>query len=419
MNRLNGLDISNKKLASFDVRALFINVPVKDALQAIKLAIRDVPTEEFPVPKPDFLKLVGLCLDFQAFSYEEREFAQVNGLAMGSPLSPVAACLYMEMLEKEHFIPIMGPGTIWYRYVDDVLVVVPQETDLERNLEQLNAVEERIQFTLEVENEDSLPFLDIMMMKSGNVLKYKVYRKNTNREDYIHYLSAHSEKVKSGVVIGFLRAYRICSDEHLDSEIDHIFHTFMGLGYPKAFIIRCLRKSKQIKTRAAGNRRRECQKVVAIPSNRKASVIADTVRQAGVELVEKSGLKINEIVRKKKASTGNDDSIVYSIPCKGCSKSYVGETYRGIKKRITEHRRDVCNHNLTNSLVIHIEEKDHLPDWNNVKVLWKGKGKRKRKFIEAAVIECLPNINSKRGDYAVAPILGRILWKTQDIKPRD
>ena len=131
LNRLNELDFSDKKMASFDVKALFTNVPVKGAMQAIGRAIKDIPTEEFPVPKSHFMKLVEFCLDFQAFAFNDEEFAQVNGLAMGSPLSPVAACLYMEMLEKEHFKGILGTANVWLRYVDDGFVLVPDELDLE------------------------------------------------------------------------------------------------------------------------------------------------------------------------------------------------------------------------------------------------------------------------------------------------
>ena len=108
---------------------LFTNIPVKGAMQAIGLAIRNIPTEDLPLPKEHFLKLVELCQDFQAFSYGEEEFAQVNGLAMGSPLSPVAARLCMETLEKDHFLEIVGTNTTWFRYVD-VFVLVPENTDL-------------------------------------------------------------------------------------------------------------------------------------------------------------------------------------------------------------------------------------------------------------------------------------------------
>ena len=62
-------------MASFDVKALFTNVPVQGAMRAIELALRDINSDELPVPKEDFLKLVELCLNFQAFAYGDDEFA--------------------------------------------------------------------------------------------------------------------------------------------------------------------------------------------------------------------------------------------------------------------------------------------------------------------------------------------------------
>ena len=251
-----------------------------------------MPSMPFPVPKSQFLKLVELSLDFQSFTYGDNEFAQVDGLAMTSPLSPVAACLYIEMLEKELFERIMGAETTWLRYVDDVFVLVPEGTDLKEKLNQLNAVEKRIQFTLETEENGTLAFLDVMIMKRGSSVKYEVFRKETNREDYIHYFSAHSDRVKSGVVIGFfLRAHRICSDEHLSSEIDHISKSFLKLKYPKSFIIRCLRKSKKIRKEPVQKRKpdRSTQKMIVVPSSSKTFVIAKALKKAGVQLIEKTG----------------------------------------------------------------------------------------------------------------------------------
>ena len=76
--------------------------------------------------------MVELCLKFDPFTFNGEEYAQREGLAMGSPLSPVAACLFLEMLEEDQFSKIMGPDTKWYRYVDDVLIVVPEELDLNK-----------------------------------------------------------------------------------------------------------------------------------------------------------------------------------------------------------------------------------------------------------------------------------------------
>ena len=49
--------------------------------------------------------------------------------------------------------------------------------------------------------------------------------------------------------------------------------------------------------------------------------------------------------------THRRDGIVYNIPCKGCDRSYIGETARPIKERITEHKRDVRLRRTDNSAV--------------------------------------------------------------------
>ena len=251
-------------------------------------------------------------------------------------------------------------------------------------------------------------------------MKYKVYRKKTNREDYIHYFSAHSDRVKSGVVIGFfLRAFRICSAQYLESEINHIFESFLKLKYPKAFIVRCLRKSKKIRSNARNARRdRSSHRVIVVPSSSKTSNIARSLKRAGVTVIEKTGSKIGDLI-KQKEETKCQDSVVYKVPCGGCQRSYLGETYRGFKTRVQEHRRDIQNHKDTSSFVIHIDQHQHLPDWKRSEILWSGQGKTRRKLVESVVIENLPNINSKRGDFALSPILAQLIWGELSIKPRD
>ena len=114
-------------------------------------------------------------------------------------------------LEKDRYIRIMGRGANWFCYVDDVLVIMPKNVNVEIKLRMLNAVDECIQFTVEQEIENVLPFLHTMVYRVGNNAKFSVHRKPTNKDDFIHYLSGHSDRTKSGVVIGFyLRALRVC-----------------------------------------------------------------------------------------------------------------------------------------------------------------------------------------------------------------
>lgn len=64
---------------------------------------------------------------------------------------------------------------------------------------------------------------------------------------------------------------------------------------------------------------------------------------------------------------------------------YYGETGQGFERRIKEYKSDVLYHRTTNSLVLHSDEHDHLPNWERAKTNHKGfeKGKRK-KLVEAA-----------------------------------
>ena len=128
--KIREIDPSNKKLVSFDVKSLFTNVPIQGAIEAIKRALDANPDTQLPVPKQDFIRLVRLCVEFGAFEFEGMEYKPINGLAMGSPLSPVLACLFMEMLEADHFLGIIGPNTVWVRYVDDVLLITDNDQDL-------------------------------------------------------------------------------------------------------------------------------------------------------------------------------------------------------------------------------------------------------------------------------------------------
>lgn len=60
------------------------------------------------------------------FEFAGEEYQQISGLAMGSPLSAVLACLFLETLESDHYKDIIDRHSTWLRYVDDVLVIVPE-----------------------------------------------------------------------------------------------------------------------------------------------------------------------------------------------------------------------------------------------------------------------------------------------------
>ena len=100
-------------------------------------------------------------------------------------------------------------------------------------------MEPSIKFTHELEQNHTLPFLDTLIINNNNILEFKVYHKNTNKNDYIHFYSHHNNKIKSGIIIGFfLRALRICNKKYLEEEFNIIEKSFLKLQFPLNFINR-------------------------------------------------------------------------------------------------------------------------------------------------------------------------------------
>ena len=98
---------------------------------------------------------------------------------MGSPLSPVMANIYMEHFEEKALESAPLKPTLWLRYVDDTFVLWPHQEDVTSLLTHLNNIVPAIQFTMERESSQTLPFLDVMVQKTERGLTTAVYHKPT------------------------------------------------------------------------------------------------------------------------------------------------------------------------------------------------------------------------------------------------
>ena len=90
-------------LSSYDVSALFTSVPIDPSLNIIKdLLDKDNTLKERTVMEVgDIILLLEFCLKNTYFSFQGQFYEQVEGAAMGSPVSPIVANLYMEYLEQK------------------------------------------------------------------------------------------------------------------------------------------------------------------------------------------------------------------------------------------------------------------------------------------------------------------------------
>lgn len=113
---------------------------------------------------------------------------------MGNPLSPFMCNLFMNQLEKRMKQSTLFPR-FWRRYVDDVIAIVKRDK-LGEVFAFINAASEHLKFTVEEESNGCLPFLDLLVIRSGEIFEFDVFRRATNAERFITSDSFHHHSHK-------------------------------------------------------------------------------------------------------------------------------------------------------------------------------------------------------------------------------
>ena len=100
-------------------------------------------------------------------------YKKTDGVAMGSPLGPLLANVFMchieDQLEQEGMIP-----SFYRRYVNDTLVTMPNTESGTVFLQVLNNMHPSLSFTMELEHDGSIPFLGTVLTRCGGTLTTEV-----------------------------------------------------------------------------------------------------------------------------------------------------------------------------------------------------------------------------------------------------
>jgi hypothetical protein len=384
---------SKDMLISFDVVSLFTKIPLNEAIQVIK-----------EVADPQTAKLAEVCLQSTFFSFQGEFFEQTSGVAMGSPLSPIVANLYMEKFEKNALETYPLKPSRWKRYVDDTNVKWPHgEEELGRFFEHLNSISENIKFTMELEENNSIPFLDVLITrKQDGTLGHKVFRKKTHTDSYLHADSHHHPSQKMGVLNTMAtRAARISDKDHLKEEIDHLTKVFKNIGYRDRDIAKAMDK----KDKKAHTQNDQTSNLKAfLPYIRGVTdKIAKVLKRKEIKTSFKPLITIRQRMKSVKDPIDQQQGKgIYKVSC-SCGKCYIGETGRSFQVRIKEHEADIRNERTrTSALAEHSLKTKHHVCLEDTKILAKEDHYYKRRLREALEIIKHPNNINRDGGLEVS-----------------
>ncbi len=360
----------NDVMVSFDVVSLFTNVPVDETCNIIRGKLLEDTNlhERTQLSVVEIVDLLKLCLSTTCFQWRDDFYEQTSGAAMGSPLSPVLANIFMEHFEQNALANSALVPKLWKRYVDDIFAVWSHGKEhLSKFLSYLNNIHPSIKFTIEQENDQlSLSFLDIALTRNPDgSLKHSVYRKPTHTDRYLNYRSFHHPQIKSSVSKTLVnRAYNVCDKESINKELAHLNVVLQQNGFP-------IDKISLTPPPPRSDKKQEFSNSVCIPYVGPAShQIERILASSSIKVYHCSSRKIYQLLYSHKDKTDNNlKPGVYRIPCT-CGKVYIGETGRNLKLRQKEHNDCCAKCQVDKSaLAKHAWELDHPIKWNNSELL--------------------------------------------------
>ena len=225
--------------------------------------------------------------------------------------------------------------------------------------------------------------------RSPQGISFGIYRKPTSTDMYTHFFSAHPMATKKGVLIGlFLRALRLCSNEHLATEIDHIFRAFTRLHYPKYIIHQTLTTARSRFLHPADRQRPRTKYHLKLPCHPALQTLRPALSKIGVSTsYSSSNTLCSHLVRNGPSRpTTNELPGVYKIECEQCPEGvYYGETGVSLAKRKKDHLRYISNKEPSSSLVEHMKKNPgHTFDVDSMNLVYVCCDEDKCKLVESA-----------------------------------
>ena len=226
----------NAILVTMDVSSLYTNIPHREGLNAAARALEARTNRT--VPTRVLIKFLSLVLNMNNFSFNDNNYIQTKGCAMGSKCSGSYADIFMGDFEAQHIYPrINGYHRGYTRFKDDIFLIwTGGEEALLNFFQEINGVHGSIKFECK-HAKDVINFLDTNVhINPDGTLKTSLYQKPTDRNAYLHHSSYHPAKLISNIPYGqFLRVKKICSDPtDAEQSINNLEWKFHERGFPKA-----------------------------------------------------------------------------------------------------------------------------------------------------------------------------------------
>lgn len=399
---------------SLDVVSLFSKIPYYLIEKSIKKHWLNI-SEHTNISQKIFLEILQFIFDSTYFRFQNIFFKQILGTPMGATISPIIAQYVMDDLLNECIPTLSFEMPFLKKYVDDLICAIPNDKITEL-ISIFNNYDPNIQFTIETEHDQSVPFLDTLVRRNDqNKIQLDWYSKPSSSGRYINFNSYHTTKMKINVILGLRRRIeRISHPEFKENNIKKLYNIMKDNSYPDAFLKKYLYNTSLITNISKNNQHNnnlintndpQTQKKIhyfALPYIKSVSQKIVKILEfiPDIKIAHKHINKVGNLYSKvkDKDETLKQSSVVYKIPCENCDQVYIGQTSTVLKDRITRHKSDCRRAILSCALSEHSIKIGHDFDFENSKVIIQEQNLNKRLFLEMVEISQEPLCLNKKKD---------------------
>ena len=390
---LTHLDYRNCVAASFDIQSLFTNIPLVETIDICVKVLYQDDELLYGFNKKEMKDFLTITANDCMFLFNGKFYIQTDGCAMGSPIGPSFANIFLCYYEKIWLgeCPLEFKPLFYRRYVDDTFLIFRDSNHIPLFLNYLNEKHASIQFTSETENDNTISFLDIDINNTPDGFQTSVYRKPTFTGLSTKFSSFIPLQYKRNLISTLaFRAFNLCSNyEGLHQELMFIKKFLFRNGFPLKFtetwigktlnkliipsekekLITVQRKPMILSMPFLGNHSLNIKKKLT-------KLLAEFYPQVSLRIVFSSSNSIQRYFKFKDTIPDNlRSSIIYLYKCDSCNASYVGKCERHFRTRCYEHEgRSVRTGALLakpshSAIRDHCQEKSHPMTKRNFSIL--------------------------------------------------
>ena len=218
-------------LVTADVKSLYTNMHIDRMVQSVQTAFAEHPDPTRP--DKEIIELLDYTLRHNDFTFDNKQYLQVCGCAMGKSYSPSLANIYLQSFDEAAKNNFEIKPELYFRYLDDIHFIWGGGVDkLLEYQDYLNTLIPGIEVTFEYNNTE-IPFLDVLLYAQNNTIQTRTYFKPTDTHQLLHMDSYHPKHTCKGILksqlIRFARLSSTYEDYHRTTNI--LLNTLKHRGY--------------------------------------------------------------------------------------------------------------------------------------------------------------------------------------------